>query len=521
MQFIQSFSLVLSSLIFLYLANYAYGHRKAPGAFPFFLIILAAIVWNLGSFFEMYTHTLQDKIFWRNVQQIGAFGLPTGTLFFAVIYTRQNRWVKYVAIAAVPELLSVILIFTNELHNLMRSGYTLEASGVYGQSLVVHSTTLGSILVAYNFSLPLIAIVLLLVYVRKVSPGFRKQVYAIVFSFVYTFAAAWIKTAVLEPAGIYIHISALYAPAAIVMFFSVFKHRTLSLSPIAHDKVFEVINQGILVLDDSGTVLDINSYALNTLREYFQVENPLGKTLKEFNFRYPYINDYVGQTDEQKAEIHLQADDKDAYISLFYYPLFQNRDKYIGSVMIINNVTVQKLFERNLKEKAEKDYLTRMFNKFGFQKALQKYLTNCNLQRFSVMMIDIDNFKQINDTFGHAAGDLVLRDFTSIVNGIIRTEDIAGRLGGDEFVIVVPSISKETTLPIAERIRTAVESARIEFNQQIIRYTISTGIADNKNANLSFEDILKRADTALYQAKRASRNCSVLCSETSAMAARQ
>ena len=392
----------------------------------------------------------------------------------------------------------------------MRSGYTLEASGVYGQSLVVHSTTLGSILVAYNFSLPLIAIVLLLVYVRKVSPGFRKQVYAIVFSFVYTFAAAWIKTAVLEPAGIYIHISALYAPAAIVMFFSVFKHRTLSLSPIAHDKVFEVINQGILVLDDSGTVLDINSYALNTLREYFQVENPLGKTLKEFNFRYPYINDYVGQTDEQKAEIHLQADNKDAYISLFYYPLFQNRDKYIGSVMIINNVTVQKLFERNLKEKAEKDYLTRMFNKFGFQKALQKYLTNCNLQRFSVMMIDIDNFKQINDTFGHAAGDLVLRDFTGIVNGIIRTEDIAGRLGGDEFVIVVPSISKETTLPIAERIRTAVESAKIEFNQQIIRYTISTGIADNKNANLSFEDILKRADTGPY-IRQSGRRETALC----------
>ncbi|HPJ01384.1 MAG TPA: diguanylate cyclase [Candidatus Limiplasma sp.] len=512
MLFVESFSLVISSMIFLYIGYYSYTHRKTPGAIVFLFLMVAALFWNLGSFLEMNASTLQSKIFWRNIQQIGAFGLPIGTLFFAVAYTRQNKLMKFALAAAIPELIAVLLIFTNELHGLMRSGYSMEPSAVYGLSLVVHSTTLGSILVAYNFTMPIIAIVLLITYTRRVSTGFRKQVYTIIYSFIYTFAVAWIKMAILEQIGIYIHISVLYAPAAILIFFSVFRHQTLSLSPIAHDKVFNVINQGILVLDEYGTVLDTNSYARHTLRECFHVDSPLGKKLHDLTIGHKEVHDFIGNTGDQHTEIRIEPGAEPTYLSVSYYPLLQS-NKYIGSVMIINNITMQKQFEHKLKDKAEKDHLTQLFNKFGFQKKLQKYLTNCNLQRYSVMMIDVDNFKQINDTHGHAAGDLVLRDFSRIVNDIIRTEDIACRLGGDEFVIVVPSISKATTLAIAERIRSAVELSQLELNGHMIRYTISTGIADNKDAGLSFDEILSRADTALYQAKNAARNCSAVYQE--------
>ncbi len=513
MQFIQSFTLVASFIIFMYIASYSFRHRKVPGAFAFFILIICAVIWSLGSFFELHTATLQGKIFWRNLEQIGVFGLPISTVYFAVVYTRHTRSIKYVIAAAMPQVLSVLLIFTNDLHHLMRVSCALEHSAEFGESLVVHSTTLGSILVSYNFALPLAAVLILFNYACKLAPGFRKQVYILISSFLFTFAVAWIKTALLEPLNIFVHISVLYTPAALAVFFSIFKHRTFNLSPVARDKIFDVINQGILVLDEHGTIIDGNTYALAALADYFRIQNPLDSKLGDLNAQYPQVNQLIGRTEEDQLELHIIKENEDAYITLSYYPLYHHKRKYIGSVMIINNVTVQKLFERKLKDKAEKDYLTRMLNKFGFQKALQHYLTENNRRKYSVLMIDIDNFKLINDTFGHAAGDAILRHFTDIVNGIIRSEDIAGRLGGDEFVIVVPNIYQETAFQIAERIRITVEDGTIDLNRQTVRYTISTGIADNSAATRSFDEILENADKALYRAKSNSRNCTVVYTE--------
>ena len=512
MQFLQSFLLVASSLILLYISYYSFVHRSTPGAVAFSVLTIAMLIWTMGSFFELYAATLRNKIIWRNIQQIGVFGLPISTVYFAMVFTKQEKGKKYFIAAAVPQLVSVLLIFTNELHHLMRSGYSLEESPVFGESLVVHSTALGSVLVAYNFSLALIATVILLNYVRKLGPGFRKQVYIIIFCLLYVFSVAFIQKALLIQLNIYIQISVLTMPAVVALMISIFKHRTFMLSPIARDKVFEVINQGIVVLDENGVIIDANSYALRTLAEYFHVLNPLGMPLEQLNAQYPQLHQLIGQVSDEQIELHIE----DAYISLTYYPLSPGKEKYIGSVIIINNITMQKLYEHNLKNKAEKDYLTQLLNKFGFQKALRKYIAAGDLRNYSVLMMDVDNFKKINDTYGHAAGDAVLRDFTDIINGIIRAEDIAGRFGGDEFVIVIPRIEKETALQIAERIRKTVDAHQFTINEQVLHYTVSTGIADCGGVGWSFDEILEKADRALYQAKSKSRNCSVVCSEEDA-----
>ncbi len=509
MQFLQSFSLVISSLVLLYIVYYSFINRKTPGAVAFAILTIATIIWTTGSFFELYAVSLQSKIIWRNIEQIGVFGVPICMVYFALVYTQQQEHMKLVAVAAIPSALSVILIFTNELHHLMRSGYTLENTTAYGESLVVHSSLVGSVLVAYNYSLALVAIIILLNYVRKLSPAYRKQVYILTFCFLYAFSVAFIQKVFLESIGIYLQISVLNTPGAIVMALSLFKHRTFSLFPIARDKVFEVINQGIIVLDENGIVIDANSYALRMMDVYFHIQNPLGSPLDKINLHYPQLNQLITHTKEEQMELRLN----DTYISLTFYPLSSGKEKYIGSMIIFNNVTMQKLYEHNLKNEAEKDFLTQLLNKSGFHKALQKYISNGNLQDCSVLMMDIDNFKKINDTFGHASGDAVLCNFTDVINRIIRSEDIACRFGGDEFIIVIPHVAKETACHIAERIRKAVEDNHFVFNNQNMRYTVSMGVADHGAIPCSFDKILEKADNALYQAKSKSKNCSVVFSE--------
>lgn len=514
MSFIQTYLLVASSLVIIYIAYYTLTHRKASGAFAFFLITAAAIIWTLGSLFEINVTTMQSKIFWRNVQQIGVFSLPISSLYFSVIYTKHTKYMKFVAMAAIPSLLAVLLIFTNDLHHLVRSGYSLENSAVFGQTLVVHSTVLGTLLVAYNCFLPLVSVVILFYYAYKLSPNFRKQAYIIISCFLYTFTVAFIKITFLEQLGVYIQIAVLYVPAAVTMFISIFKQRTFALSPVARDKVFDVVSQGILVTDENGTIVDVNTYARDLLIKYLQIYQPIGVTLADISVNYPAISALVGRSDEERAEIHINSTENEAYFALHSCPLRQKKDKMLGYVIIINDITVQKRYEHDLKDKAEKDYLTRLLNQFGFEKALQRYIERGKLKDYSVLMIDIDRFKKINDTYGHAAGNMILCSLTDIINDIIRTEDIVGRMGGDEFVIVFPNISKDTALQIAERIRTSVQALAVEFEHQTIRYTISIGITDTQSGTDSFEEILRNADKALYQAKNLSRNgCVVYCEQ--------
>jgi len=517
MQFVQNLLLVAASLLLLCIALYSFTHRKTPGALAFSILITATLIWTLGSFFELIATTLQGKIFWRNIQQIGVFALPISTVYFSIVYTRSIQYMKFAYAATVPSVLSVLLIFTNGLHHFMRLGYTLEKTAAFGESLVVHLTTFGSILVAYNFILPFAAVAILLNFARKIAPGFRKQIYLIVFCILLTFIAALVKTAILEENGIYIQIAVLNTPSFLIMFYCIFKHRTFSLSPIARDKVFEVINQGIVVIDEDSAIIEANSYAINILEEYLCIKKPLGSRLDQVNTQYPELNRLIAAEKEDRIEINAENESEGVCISLNYYPLYHSKNKFIGSVLIINNITVQKLFERSLEEKAERDFLTNLLNKFGFQKALQQniLLADGNSWQYSILMIDIDNFKKINDTFGHAAGDIILRHFTGILKQNIRSEDIASRFGGDEFTVVFPNVLREKAFQIAERIRNTVAAKEVRLNSdQKILYSISIGIADSSDENLDFDEILERADQALYKAKNKSRNCTVVSSAT-------
>jgi diguanylate cyclase (GGDEF)-like protein len=129
-----------------------------------------------------------------------------------------------------------------------------------------------------------------------------------------------------------------------------------------------------------------------------------------------------------------------------------------------------------------------------------------NAPMFSLIMGDIDKFKDVNDTYGHAAGDRALKDVATIMKQELREYDQVGRYGGEEFMVLLPDTDFPRAATIAERIRKAVEESTIVTEKSVIHLTISLGVATVMADEDSFEAALKRVDEALYQAKSAGRN---------------
>jgi diguanylate cyclase (GGDEF)-like protein len=129
----------------------------------------------------------------------------------------------------------------------------------------------------------------------------------------------------------------------------------------------------------------------------------------------------------------------------------------------------------------------------------------------SLLMLDIDHFKNINDTWGHAAGDKILKALTETINSITREPDGIGRLGGEEFAVILPETDLTDAAVIAERMRYAVhESTSVSVDAgKSVRVTVSIGVAALNSNDVSFDDILSRADDCLYNAKKNGRNCVV------------
>lgn len=164
---------------------------------------------------------------------------------------------------------------------------------------------------------------------------------------------------------------------------------------------------------------------------------------------------------------------------------------------------------RRLEELTVTDTLTGLANRRSLVEHLTRHLERYqrNGRPFSVLMLDLDNFKSVNDRHGHLAGDEVLRRFSASLVGTIRSVDFAARYGGEEFTIILFETGSSDALDLAERIRYQVEHMRVEIKPGLaLTVTASIGIAEICDADAKPDDLLQRADAALYQAKQAGRN---------------
>jgi len=162
-----------------------------------------------------------------------------------------------------------------------------------------------------------------------------------------------------------------------------------------------------------------------------------------------------------------------------------------------------------LTKMATKDELTGLYNRRFFLDVLENEVARDKryAQGLALAMMDLDHFKQINDTYGHAAGDMVLREFAKMLKESLRESDIVCRYGGEEFVVIMPNTPTEGGWLVCERIRKKVSEYPFEYNTTRFQITISAGVVEYaKDVDQSGDDLIKRADDAMYQAKNEGRN---------------
>lgn len=170
---------------------------------------------------------------------------------------------------------------------------------------------------------------------------------------------------------------------------------------------------------------------------------------------------------------------------------------------------------RKLKERADHDGLTRISNRQNFDQRLREEMKRHqrHSQDLSIMMLDLDFFKSVNDTYGHLAGDMVLREVGRILQHTVRECDFPARYGGEEFVIILPQTGEDQAWLLAERIRNIIEHTRFQFQHTYFRVTASIGIAHLRPSALTpAESLVHLADQALYRAKTSGRN--MVCSSS-------
>ncbi len=197
--------------------------------------------------------------------------------------------------------------------------------------------------------------------------------------------------------------------------------------------------------------------------------------------------------------------------SIDRYPLHDGDKIHVGEKTILkfaHSDALEEGFHQAMYEAAVRDGLTRVFNKRHFLErlAIEVAYVQRHKTPLSLLMVDVDHFKRVNDGHGHPAGDYVLTTLATLLTAAVRTEDLLARYGGEEFSILCRGTSIGSAAILAQRLRLSVESYPFEYRKERIPMTISVGVASCSASTQSAQQLLVEADAALYEAKRSGRN---------------
>ncbi len=295
----------------------------------------------------------------------------------------------------------------------------------------------------------------------------------------------------------------------------------IKTSELRYRRLFEAAQDGILILDAAtGAITDVNPFLIRMLG--YSREEFVQKRLWE-------MGAFRDVKASQEAFAILQEDE---YIRYEDLPL-RAKDGRLIDVEFVSNVywvgeekviqcNIRDISERKraqdallksqelLLEQSVRDHLTGLFNRRYMEETLERELVRAMRKHvpLGIIMLDLDNLKRYNDTWGHAAGDEALRQLGSVLLNQVRREDIACRYGGDEFILILPDASTQVTLQRAERIVKLARRTSLQIDgHSLPAVTLSLGVAVFPKHGEARTAVLKAADAALYRAKRAGRNC--------------
>lgn len=220
--------------------------------------------------------------------------------------------------------------------------------------------------------------------------------------------------------------------------------------------------------------------------------------------------DLMSNGGTQTYETNVRYADGTYHDVIFFKSVFYNAEgKTDGISGVILDITERKRLEKELALAAREDFLTGTLNLRTFYDLATQEFSRFKRtgESFSLLVLDLDRFKEINDNLGHEAGDEALRKFVQAVRANLREQDIFARAGGDEFRLLLPATPESGAQQLAERIRNEVNRVQVSAAAGSMSLSMSGGLACSRIEDKNMDDVVRRADIALYQAKGAGRNC--------------
>jgi diguanylate cyclase (GGDEF)-like protein len=296
--------------------------------------------------------------------------------------------------------------------------------------------------------------------------------------------------------------------SAILSYYAMVRLECFDLVPMARSLVFSNMRDAALVTDLRYHLVDFNPTARELLPDIGKMK--LGDDVttalcEPAALQQVFLDPCHPQEIEMKVVGELQ------YFEVRALPL-RVEGKQLGWAILWANITAQACLVSELRRDAQTDELTGVTNRRHFMAAIERENARSIRKQssFSVMIVDIDHFKSINDRFGHEAGDRVLSAIARRIAPCMRQADILSRYGGDEFIILLPETGQDGAIEAAERVRRVIAGTAVEQDGQNIYVSVSIGLATHGPLHSGdWPQSVKQADRALYRAKAAGRNCIV------------
>ncbi|KLU64732.1 putative diguanylate cyclase AdrA [Desulfosporosinus acididurans] len=493
--------LLASGIFTLLVAIYSFRKRD-PATNYFAVFSLSITFYSLGYAMELYSDTLVRMRFWNFVEYIGLPFLPALWLVFTFEYNNKHiGLIEKLCIFMIP-FMTFIFRVTNSLNHFYYLSVKVTSNYYFpvlyiekGPWYWVHALFVTSCFIVANY-------VYYAVYKKSIGPIRRQGAILLIASLL-----PWV-TVVLD----LLNLSPLdidYGPFAVtssvILFFIAFlRYHFLNIKPLARDKAFELTNDGIIVLDTNYNIIDFNPSAVvicNDLRE-----NVIGKDVQVVLGRYKGLVYSI----LNEAESQCDLEDPKGNYRVNTVRILEVNHRQVGYLVTLTDITKYVNMMQELNHLASRDALTGVYNRRYFVELSSREIVKAKRYNhaLSLIIIDLDYFKQINDTHGHQAGDLVLIEVVKCCRNSIRSIDIFGRFGGEEFVILFPETNLGECNIIAGRILKNIENTIVSYENKHIKITASLGVTGtNFLYNQSLDIFLKKADQALYQAKSEGRNC--------------
>ena len=493
-------------------------------------MLCALALWDFSYAMITLAPTLELKLFWLRVENIGIALTPIFWFFFTLQYTRLDKWLnRYTgAIFFIIPITTLVFIWSDAWFHFQYSGIR-PFSGTSGP-LIIERGWWYSVANTHAYAINAICIILLIRQAIQYHSLYRRQMIALT-------VAVLIPVAVnlfYQLAPSYIQSSAVrvdltpisFTVSTAIIAFGVFGLRIFDLIPVARYTVLEHIPEMVFVVDAQDRVIDANTVAQKMLGK--PMSEIIGKSPADVFKTWPQFIDWFLRRNSAREEIQIPGDPPRT-IEAATIALYNQFEAMNGRVIVAHDITEHKSLENDLKhanetlttqlreieelrallqEQAIRDPLTNVYNRRYMSEFLDKGIAKAEREKtpVSIVIIDMDHFKQFNDTYGHKCGDIVLQTFADFLVQHTRRSDVVCRYGGEEFVILMPNVTLDTGFERAENWRQDFSETVIAYEGIRFSATFSAGVATFPQHGSTGDAILQAADKALYRSKRSGRN---------------